>query len=191
MKELITADDHRVYYTGIQDPDRPEHVQYTGHWSREEFAEKFGVTIPEDVTSFSIEPFRQLYSKIRDYSVGATYNNISDDDLLESIYLLRGRLRKHSHAQILTQQQEDPFSTIIYDEVNDQFINVHDADRDHQVAKDGLDKKRFRFYKHFLELIEVLHSKGIVNTFDFSDEFVSDIQRLKQFRDQVDWQTVE
>jgi len=190
MKELISLNEGRIYYTGIDDPDRPESDNYCGAWTREEFEAVFGIVIPAEVSNFHIEHHRGLYGKMIDRTTHETFPNVDDDPLLSAVWAQKELIRKHAHAQLLSEFAGD-YVTVIYDEVSDSFSTVDDPDRDHKSSLDKMYRRQGKMIKHFIELLQVLQSKGILAPSDLTPDMKNDIQKFTIFRDSIDWNKFE
>jgi hypothetical protein len=190
MKEIINCNVDTVFYSAMDDPDRPEVKQYTGHWSKEEFLNTFGIEIPSDMTSLNIEPHRTIYGYVIDYTESHVFQSIMEDSLIESIYYAKGLIRKHAHAQWLTNNGADDYVTIVYNEGTDTFDQVPDPDKDHLDSVDSMMRRQLKIIKHFVELLTILQTKGILTASDLSQDLKDDLQALDSLKNNIDWQKV-
>ena len=188
MKEIINCNVDHIFYTAMDDPDRPEVKLYTGHWTKDEFLNIFGIDVPDNITSLNIEPHRNIFGWVIDYTQNEVFKFASDDPLIDSIYSIKNTIRKHAQAQWLTDNGADPYVTIVYNEGTDTFDQVQDPDKTHLDAIDSMLRRQLKIIKHFVELLTILQSKGILTASDLSADLKSDLQALDNLKDQVDWQ---
>ena len=190
MIEFINLNESRIYYTGIDDPDRPESDNYSAAWEREEFETVFGIVIPAEVSHFHIEHHRGLYGKMLDRTTSQTFPNVDDDPLLSAVWAQKELIRKHAHAQVLSEFAGD-YVKVIYDEVGDSFSTVDDPHKAHKTSLDKMYRRQGKMIKHFVELMQILQSKGILSASDLTPDLKNDIQKFTIFRDTVDWNKFE
>ena len=190
MKEIINCNSNTVFYQAMNDPDRPEVDHYSGHWTKEEFLTTFGIDVPNDLTSLNIEPHRNIYGKVTDYTNAEVFKTVTEDPLIESIFNAKQLIRKHANAQWLTDNGAPNYVKIVYNEGNDTFDQVPDPDKNHLDAMDNMMRRQLKIIKHFVELLTILQSKGILTAADLSQDFKDDLQALDNFKDNIDWQKV-
>jgi hypothetical protein len=190
MKEFINLNADTIFYNGVDDPDRPEVDRYGAHWTREEFETVFGITIPAEVSNFHIEHHRGLYGKMLDETTSETFANVDEDPLISEVWAAKELIRKHAHAQVLTQFAGD-YVTVIYDEPSDSFSSVDDPDKAHKSSLDKMYRRQGKMIKHFIELMQILQSKGILTAGDLTADLKNDIQKFTIFRDNIDWNKFE
>ena len=190
MKEFINLNEHKIFYSGVDDPDRPETDHYSAVWSREEFEAVFSITIPAVVSNFHIEHHRGLYGKMLDRTTSQTFSNVDDDPLLSEIWAKRELIRKHAHAQVLSEFAPD-YVDVIYDEASNSFLSVNDPKRLHLENMDKMLRRQGKIIKHFVELMQVLQGKGILAAGDLTADLKNDLQKFIIFRDNIDWTKVD
>jgi hypothetical protein len=190
MIQLIDFNEHRIFYTVFDDPDRPEVDRYSATWTRVEFQLVFGITIPAEVSNFHIENHRGLYGKMIDRVTHETFANVDDDPLISAVWAKRELIRKHAHAQVLS-EFAGAYVTVIYDEPSDSFSSVDDPDKDHKTGLDKMYRRQGKMIKHFVELMQVLQGKGILTASDLTADLKNDIQKFTIFRDSIDWNKFE
>jgi hypothetical protein len=190
MIEIISCDRQMLYYNCYDDPDRVEVQHYGGHFLKADMLPLFGVDIPENCTMITFEPHVGIY--VVGYDDGLTtemYEDPSGHPILQAIADNKHRIRKQATAQYLKTLAPANVN-IVYNEQTDSFDAVDYPDREHLDARTNMERKSLRVAKHFLELCEVLQSKGIVTPADFSQEFKSDITKIKAIRDKINWDEV-
>jgi hypothetical protein len=125
-----------------------------------------------------------------DRTTSQTFTNVDDDPLLSEVWAKKELIKKHAHAQVLSDFAGD-YVTVIYDEPSDSFSSVDDPHKAHMSSLDKMYRRQGKMIKHFVELLQVLQGKGILAPSDLTADMKNDVVKFTIFRDNIDWNKFE
>jgi len=184
MIYLFNGDLENVCIEIRSDPEDTE-KRYCHLWSHAEFLHLVGVSIPEDVEHFAMEPDRNLFGlKLLD-GTQATWDQPQDiPKFMKDIWAERTVLRNHTKAAIL--ESRSPYSSFDYIPETNQIVETPDPDKDTRMASHELSRTKIGC-RVIIDLVDVLLAKGIITMGDLPDYYSTGEANLKSIVDRIDW----
>jgi len=186
MKYLFNGNHSHVFLEIVADPDDIE-KRYTHGWNRAEFLHLVGITIPEDLEFFSMEPYRNIFAlKMIDDEGAATHWEDPKDipQFMKDIWANRDTLRNHVKAAIL--EQRSPYSSFDFIPETGQIVETVSPDKETRMASSELSRTKIGC-RVIIDLVDLLISKGIITLADLPDYYSTGEANLKSIVDRIDW----
>ena len=181
MKQIINYENEFMITTLINDPEIPE-KQITLGWEKAEFEAITGMSISDSVTSFSIEPHRNLYAIHYNHDDGHPIKDPTEDDVINEFYEARGLIRKHAHAKRLEEIDSD-YNQFDYDPNTDTIKKTVNPRVTHIKAKRALGEMNHELFKVLYEALKDRTS--------LSASAKATLAKAKGFIDQIDWENLD
>lgn len=184
MKYIFSGDIQNVCLTLHSDPDETD-KSIAMCWTKAEFAVMTGITVPDNVEGFSLEPGRDIYSFKEEDQMHAEFfdDPVDAPQWMKDLWAKRVQIRKHLKAAIMEMRDTESY-LYHYDEQLDQIIQEEHPEREHLLALSQLSRYKMTA-RVVVDLIDLLVQKGVITEQELPAYF--NLTQAKDLMSKINW----